>query len=294
MKISEYEKIERLNDQDVFLLSTVNGTKTVDMAGLYWSIASKLPLPNRRFIYRGKNLGTEFTPEQRKAVQDGSFDDLFIGDYWENPEVISPLGGMTVRWMIVDLDYIFGVDMESGTPVMKHSIMIMPDQCIGNGNVDRMSDLSYKSSPIRASLDNQTDDPEKVHQQINTIFGVKNDGSPRLVQYADHLPSEVDSNNGITTKATYAACLVELPSTSMLFGSANANYGTLSLGSPSKLSYGKQFSLFAVKPELIGGSNEYWLRDMVGKSGNKFYFAVGTYDSRLDRKSTRLNSSHWS
>ena len=34
-------------------------------------------------IYRGKHLGDSYTPEQQAMVEAGTFDDLFIGDYWE-------------------------------------------------------------------------------------------------------------------------------------------------------------------------------------------------------------------
>src|SRR5699024_7284271 len=32
-------------------------------------------------IFRGKNLGTSFTSEMSSAIQNGTFDDLFVGDY---------------------------------------------------------------------------------------------------------------------------------------------------------------------------------------------------------------------
>ena len=33
-------------------------------------------------IYRGKNLGSSVTQEQWNAIEAGTFDDLYIGDYW--------------------------------------------------------------------------------------------------------------------------------------------------------------------------------------------------------------------
>lgn len=38
---------------------------------------------NHKNIYRGKNLGSKLTNEQKNAIITGSFDDLYIGDYWE-------------------------------------------------------------------------------------------------------------------------------------------------------------------------------------------------------------------
>lgn len=36
-----------------------------------------------RNIYRGKNLGDHVTDEQVTAMRNGTFNDLFIGDYWK-------------------------------------------------------------------------------------------------------------------------------------------------------------------------------------------------------------------
>lgn len=33
-------------------------------------------------VFRGKDLGTEITNEQSRAIKSGTFDDIFIGDYW--------------------------------------------------------------------------------------------------------------------------------------------------------------------------------------------------------------------
>ena len=46
-------------------------------------------------IFRGKNLGTSYTAAQSSQVTAGTFDDLFVGDYW----VING-----VYWRIEDFD----------------------------------------------------------------------------------------------------------------------------------------------------------------------------------------------
>ena len=58
-------------------------------------IAVTLSPINHRNIFRGKNLGSAVTEEQKTAIQSGTFDDLFVGDYWE-------IDG--VKWRIVDMD----------------------------------------------------------------------------------------------------------------------------------------------------------------------------------------------
>lgn len=36
-----------------------------------------------RNIFRGKSLGESITAEQLEVIRDGSFRDLYVGDYWE-------------------------------------------------------------------------------------------------------------------------------------------------------------------------------------------------------------------
>lgn len=43
-------------------------------------------------VYRGKNLGTSITDAQLSAIRNGTFDDLYIGDYW-----VLPINGKSVR-----------------------------------------------------------------------------------------------------------------------------------------------------------------------------------------------------
>lgn len=79
----------------------------------------------KRMIYRGKSLGNSFTEAQKKAIQNGSFDDLYIGDYWY-------IGGKTYR--IVDFNYYYGTgyDYESGNGRLLANHLVV--QCDSMGN----------------------------------------------------------------------------------------------------------------------------------------------------------------
>lgn len=65
-------------------------------------------------IYRGKFLGTSVTAEQYDAIFNGTFKDLYIGDYWT-------ING--VDWVICDFDYYFRC---GSTEITKHHVIIMP------------------------------------------------------------------------------------------------------------------------------------------------------------------------
>ena len=74
-----YAKTAQTTAQNVIALDTQvkNNTDAIDV---------RLEIQNNagfhNSIYRGKNLGADVTDEQWDAIKAGTFDDLFIGDYW--------------------------------------------------------------------------------------------------------------------------------------------------------------------------------------------------------------------
>ena len=73
-------------------------------------------------IYRGKNLGSSVTAAQYSATAAGTFDNLFIGDYWI-------IDGIT--WRIAAFDYWFGY---GDTRCTTHHILVVPDQNLNVGD----------------------------------------------------------------------------------------------------------------------------------------------------------------
>lgn len=67
-------------------------------------------------IYRGKNLGTKITNEQLANIKNGTFKDLFVGDYW----MIN-----SVKYMIADFDYMYNV---GDTALKEHHIVVVPER----------------------------------------------------------------------------------------------------------------------------------------------------------------------
>lgn len=75
-------------------------------------------------IYRGKYLGNTYTNEQKEAIADGSFDDLFVGDYWT-------ING--INWRIADFDYYYNIGSARFT---KHHVVIVPDTVLYNARMN--------------------------------------------------------------------------------------------------------------------------------------------------------------
>lgn len=77
-------------------------------------------------IYRGKCLGAAPTPEQYANIKDGTFNDLFIGDFWSN----DPENPEETRWRIAGFDYYYGTGEGVGQECFEHHAVIIPDNPI--------------------------------------------------------------------------------------------------------------------------------------------------------------------
>lgn len=83
-------------------------------------------------IYRGKSLGSTVTTAQYAAIKAGTFDDLYIGDYWT-------IGGVNYR--IAAFDYY----LNSGdTSCTTHHVVIVPDTCLYNAQMHNTSSGGYE------------------------------------------------------------------------------------------------------------------------------------------------------
>lgn len=118
MKITEYPSVTELDDNNVFILDGTNGTKKIAKSDLTYALFDSIPEMHRN-IFRGKNLGAAYTSAQKQAVYNGTFSDLWVGDYWE-------ISGH--KWRIVDMDY-FGGNRSTGYST-EHHLVIMADEVL--------------------------------------------------------------------------------------------------------------------------------------------------------------------
>lgn len=100
-------------------------------------------------IYRGECLGTTPTAAQYAAIDNGSFDDMFIGDYWYDPNE-------GIHWRIAGFNYYHNTGIGDMTYVLTNHAVIIPDlPIVSEFNSIIMEDAGvdsiggYKYSTIR-------------------------------------------------------------------------------------------------------------------------------------------------
>lgn len=196
-------------------------------------------------VYGGRSLGSAVTTAQWAAIQAGTFEDLFIGDFWE-------IGG--VNWRIAAFDYYFSNDIPD------HHVVIVPDASLYTAKMNASSTTrgGYAGSQMR------TTNLATAKTTINNAFG-----SDHILTYRDGLVNAVSSGapSGISTYE----CTVELMTERQVYG--NPIFGACAWGSSTVPALNTkartQFPLFALNPYLASLS-WYWLRDIVTDA----YFAA--------------------
>ena len=195
---------------------------------------------NHRNVYRGKNLGSSVTAAQKAAIQNGTFDDLFIGDYWV-------INGVT--WVIADMDYFYNC---GDTAFTRHHLVIVPNGPLYNAP---MNDLSVTTGGYAGSK-MRTENLNSAKATIAAAFGdmvlshreyltnAVTDGSPSAVGWFD---STVDLMNEVMVYGTH------------IFAPANDGVKIPARDTVAK----QQLALFALNPRAINNKQYIWLRDVV-------------------------------
>lgn len=194
-------------------------------------------------IWRGKSLGSELTAEQSAAIRDGSFKDLWLGDYWT-------IGGVIYR--IMDFDYWY----QSGdTACTTHHVVVVPDTVLYNAqmNTTNVTTGGYTGSAMRTANLNQ------AKTTIKNAFG-----SSHILSHRELLSNAV--SNGSSSGWAWFDADIELMNEHMVYG-ARAWGGGAHIGFDVGNAK-SQLSGFRVRGDLEHTrSSWYWLRDVYSAAG---------------------------
>lgn len=209
-----------------------------------------------RTNFRGKNLGNSVTAKQLNAIDDGSFEDLWLGDYW----VISG-----VNWRIVDMDYWWNCGDIAFT---KHHLVIMPDTNLGGNkkmNANSTTEGGYVGSLMR--IGNMND----AKALCTGAFG------SNILTHRDIFCSYV--TNGRPTGFSWIDSSIELPTEVMIYGCPHYAVTNDGVSVPMKYAISKtQLALFAVAPKFIAARQSYWLQDVVSEARFAVVYSYGNSD----------------
>lgn len=217
-----------------------------------------------RMIFRGKNLGTALTAAQKAAIQNGTFDDLWLGDYW----VING-----VNWRIVDMDYWWNC---GNTAFTKHHLVIMPDTNLGANkqmNTTNTTEGGYVGSLMYTT--NMAD----AKAMCTGAFGAN------ILSHREYLVNAVA--NGKPSAGAWMDSSIELPNECMIYGHPHFTPACDGTTVPTLYTIDKtQLALFAAVPKFIVTRQNYWLRDIVSSA----CFAGVYYDGTANAYNASVTS----
>ena len=206
-------------------------------------------------IYRGKSLGSSVTTAQYSAISAGTFDDMYIGDYWT-------IGGVNYR--IAAFDYYLNCGDTSCT---KHHVVLVPDTCLYNHvmNDTNITTGAYVGSKM------YTEGLEQAKTTIKAAF------SGHVLSKRIYLSNA--TANGKASAGAWCDSEVDLMCEHMVYG--NGVFSPVSDGTTVPNNYRvekSQLPLFQHEPSRICNRASWWLRDVISAS----YFAYVSYYGLAD------------
>lgn len=201
-------------------------------------------------IYRGKSLGSTVTTAQYTAIKDGTFDDLYIGDYWTIGDV---------NYRIAAFDYYYNCGDANFT---KHHVVIVPDTSLYKAqmNTSNVTTGGYTGSAMYKS------NLAQAKTTIKAAFG-----SAHVLTKRELLTNAVNGNT--PSGWAWFDSDVELMNEVQVYGSVA--WGAHDGNGYNVASGDGQFPLFMFDRTKLHNREDYWLRDVSSAAGFSFVDAGG-------------------
>lgn len=234
----------KLKSNSVFITDhDSDGTATRTASEVATDLIDLLSPNVHRNTYRGKSLGATVTDSQKAAIKAGTFEGLFVGDYWTINNV---------KYVIADMDYFYNC---GDTAFTKHHLVIVPDAPLYSGvmNDENVTDGGYVGSKM------YTEGLTQAKETITAAFG------DLVLAHRDYLVNAC--TNGKPSGGAWFDSTVELMNEIMAYGSfiyARVNSGD----TPTMYTTAThQFALFQLNPAALKRRSWFWLRDVVSGGG---------------------------
>ena len=248
--VAKEEGKSLIADNEIERLAAVTNYDDTEVKESIEELSSNLAASNagaHNCVYRGKYLGNALTTEQKAQISAGTFNDLYIGDYWT-------IGGVNYR--IAAFDYW----LNSGDiQCTEHHIVVIPDTCLYTAN---MNDTNITTGAYVGSK-MYTENLNEAKTTIRNAFGTAN-----ILTHRELLTNTISENRA--TDLSWYDSDIELMNESMVYGSP---VGSKAVDNSINFNVGidkSQLALFRLDPSRICNRAHWWLRCVVSST----YFAL--------------------
>lgn len=237
------------------IIKTINGKAPTngnfDIKGIPLDTNGTISPWQHNGIFRGKNLGSSVTSTQWAAIQAGTFDGLYIGDYWT-------ING--VEWVIVAFDYYYNT---GDTACTTHHVVVIPRTALYNAQMNETNVVTggYVGSKMYTTNLNQ------AKTTIQNAFG-----SAHILTIRQLFTTATNAEYGFATAFEWSDASVWLMNEVNVYGCYvhTDMYHVTNAWTASKYSIdNRQYPYFAFCLPTEKRQT-YWLRDVAGPA----YFAI--------------------
>lgn len=255
-KMGDLETILSAADNNLLIIHDGNGMKTITVGNLKKDLKELITTADNKLaqltynnagahnaIYRGKALGSSVTTAQYAAIEAGTFEDLYIGDYWTIGDV---------NYRIAAFDYYLHC---GDTECTKHHVVLVPDTCLYTAKMNSSTTTTggYVGSEMyKTNLEN-----------ARTI--IKNAFSGHVLNHRIYVTNA--TSNGYVSAGIWADSELGLMCEQMVYGTGI--FSPVSTGGAVPTNYKiekSQLPLFALEPSRICNRASWWLRDVISAS----------------------------
>ena len=254
-KMGDLQTVTEVAKTDLLIVHDGSGMKTVTMEDFVGKGVAPIIYDGiaHNSIYRGKYLGNSVTAEQYAAISAGTFEDLYIGDYWTISDV---------KYRIAAFNYYWNCSDTATLP--PHHAVIVPEKNLYNASMNATDTTAggYVTSRMHAA---------NLAPAITTISAAF---SGHVMSHRSYLTNAV--SNGYASAGAWYDSGVDLMNEQMVYG--NGVFSPASTGSvtPTNTRVEKnQLPLFAMNPAMLNNRESYWLRDVVTASEFAAHYSFG-------------------
>lgn len=239
----------------------LDNIKTIATGGKFEDLTNKSVAGYHNSIFRGKNVTSYLTDGSLfTRISNGSFEDLFVGDY---------IVKNNITWRIAGFD----VYLHKGdTELTKHHAIIVPDKHLTTA---QMNSSNTTVGGYVASAMYTTTLPSVLETYITPVFG------SHVIEIRNLLTTGINASgynrwgngSGCSNAWEWRSRKVDLMNENQVFGSISWSSSGFETGSDNC-----QLPLFRLAPEYITNrSYWYWLRNVVDSSRFARVAGIGSY-----------------
>ena len=235
-------------------------------------------------LYRGKFLGNAVSADQWAQIQAGTFDDMFIGDYWKitynNTERIFRIAAFDYWLRCGDKNWNDGSGNNGPYTLpydTTHHVVLVPDASLVSAKMN--SENNTTGAYIGSGFYTGQNIDESANTAKATAEGIVSGsfGAAHVLNHRTYLQNAV--TNGYESAGAWYDSTVDLMNEKMVYGCDifhNKMHGT---NVPNNYTIDKcQLPLFRLDPSKICIRVTWWLRDVVNASNFAFVGGNGNSD----------------